>query len=79
MRALTIDVGTSSVRAALVSDDGNVSHVTQRPLTLRSPSPGEVELDAAEIASVALELAHATLRDGGRADVVAITNQRATT
>lgn len=79
MRALTIDVGTSSVRSALVGDDGHVGHVTQQPLTLRSPSPGEVELDANEIASVALELARATLRDGGPAELVAITNQRATT
>lgn len=79
MRALTIDVGTSSVRSALVSADGTVSHVHQRALTLRSPAPGEVELDALEIASTALELAKATQRDGGPGDVVAITNQRAST
>ncbi len=79
VRALTIDVGTSSVRSALVGDDGTVTHVHQRPLTLRSPAPGEVELDAVEIATTALELAKATQRDGGPGDVVAITNQRAST
>lgn len=78
MRALTIDVGTSSVRSALVDDEG-VHHVHQRALTLRSPEPGQVELDATQIATFALEAALATLNEGGRGDVVAITNQRATT
>ncbi|HUY43479.1 MAG TPA: FGGY-family carbohydrate kinase [Acidimicrobiales bacterium] len=79
MRALTIDVGSSSVRSALVDETGGVHHAQQRALTLRSPTPGEVELDAAQIATLALELALATLDEGGPGDVVAITNQRATT
>jgi glycerol kinase len=79
VRALAIDVGSSSVRAALVHESGLVTHVHQRPLTVRSPNPGEVELDASQIATVALDLARATLRDGGPCDAVGITNQRATT
>jgi glycerol kinase len=62
-----------------VDEDGAVSCVHQHPLVVRSPAPGEVELDPLEIANVALELAAATLRDGGPCDVVGVTNQRATT
>ncbi len=77
--ALAIDVGTSSVRTAVVNTLGEVSHVHQQRLTVTSPNPGEVELDAAEIARMAIDLARRTLRDGGPCDVVGITNQRATT
>jgi len=79
VRALAIDVGSSSLRTALVDESGLVTHVHQSPLSVRSPNPGEVELDATEIATVALDLARATLRDGGACDAVGITNQRATT
>lgn len=79
MRALALDIGSSSVRAAVVDDAGTVSHVHQHPLIVRSPEPGEVELDPIEIANATLELAAATLRDAGPCDVVGVTNQRATT
>jgi len=79
VRALAIDVGSSSVRTALVDERGEVTHARQHSLTVRSPQPGEVELDALEIAGVALDLASRTLRAGGPADAVGITNQRATT
>lgn len=79
MRALAIDVGTSSVRTALVGADGVVSHVHQEPLTIITPQPGEVEFDAVELGRVVLDLAQRTLSDGGPCDVVGITNQRATT
>jgi len=67
------------VRSALVDEGGTVEHTHQRALALNSPTPGEVELDAAQIATLALELARATIGEGGPGDVVAITNQRATT
>ncbi len=79
MRALALDIGSSSVRTAVVDETGTVSHVHQHPLSVRSPAPGEVELDPLEIANVALELAAATLRDAGPCEVLGITNQRATT
>ncbi|MGC2487005.1 MAG: FGGY family carbohydrate kinase [Acidimicrobiales bacterium] len=79
VRALAIDVGSSSLRTALVDDSGQVRHVHQRPLRVASPQPGEVELDAAEIAATALQLSRMTLEDGGGCDCVGITNQRATT
>ena len=79
MRALAIDVGTSSVRTAIVDIEGRVSHANQRRLTISTPNPGEVELDAHEIIEFTTELAQRTLAEGGPCEVVGITNQRATT
>ena len=79
MKALVIDLGTTSLRSALVDERGHVSAVCQRPLTVTSPNPGEVELDGAEIADLALSCAATTLAEGGPADYLAITNQRAST
>jgi glycerol kinase len=79
VRALAIDVGTTSVRTSIVDEHGVVSHVHQQPLTVVTPQPGEVELDAAEIGRIVLDLSARTLRDGGTCEVVGITNQRATT
>ncbi|NNN01331.1 MAG: glycerol kinase [Acidimicrobiaceae bacterium] len=79
VKALAIDIGTSSVRTAIVDTFGAVSHVHQRRFTISAPSPGEIELDAVEIAEFTLELARQTLYEGGGCDVVGITNQRATT
>ena len=79
VRALAIDVGTTSIRTAVVDLEGNVTHVHQQRLNLATPNPGEVELDGTEIARLTLELATRTLHDAGGADVVGITTQRATT
>ncbi|MGD0854095.1 MAG: FGGY-family carbohydrate kinase [Acidimicrobiales bacterium] len=79
VRALAIDVGTSTIRTAIVDTEGTVTHTHRAPLSVTTPNPGEVELDAAEIARLALDLATRTLDGAGGADVVGITNQRATT
>jgi len=79
VRALAIDVGTTSVRTAIVDVAGVLSHVHQRSLTITTPNPGEVELDGLEIAAIVLDLAQRSLSDGGDCEVVGITNQRATT
>jgi glycerol kinase len=79
VRALSIDVGSSSLRTAIVDESGVVTHVHQRALSVSSPHPGEVELDATEVATIALALAQATLAESGGCDAVGITNQRATT
>jgi glycerol kinase len=79
VKALSIDVGSSSLRTAIVDASGTVTHVHQHPLTVNRPHPGEVELNASEIVTVALELARATLIESGGCDAVGITNQRATT
>ena len=78
-RILVIDVGTSSLRAAVVDRASAVGHVHSRPLLPDSPAPGLVEFDGAVMASTVLELAAAALADGGPVDAVGITNQRAST
>jgi len=79
VKALSIDIGTTSVRTSIVTSDGAVRHVYQQKLTITSPNPGEVELDPEEIISLVFELSARTIADGGVCDVVGITNQRATT
>jgi glycerol kinase len=76
---LVIDVGTSSVRAAVVRPDATLAAVHQCTLLPSTPFPGLVEIDAIELARVALELARAALAEGGPVQGVGITNQRAST
>ncbi|MBA2326844.1 MAG: glycerol kinase [Actinobacteria bacterium] len=78
---LVVDVGTSSVRAALVRDDATVAHEERRPLLPASPAPGLVEFDATAMAATVLELAGAALAATGTEDVdaVGIANQRGST
>lgn len=78
-RILVVDVGTSSLRAAVVGPDGHVGHVHHRPLLPDSPAPGLVEFDGALMAATVLELARAAAAEGGPITAVGITNQRAST
>ena len=50
MSILVIDVGTSSLRAAIVQPDATVAHVHQQRLPPSTPFPGLVEFDATEMA-----------------------------
>ena len=83
MTVLVVDVGTSSVRASMVEDDGAVTAVHRRPILPSSPAPGFVEFDALEMAAAALEVASASLAEATAAGAtvagVGITNQRAST
>ena len=79
VKALVVDIGTTSLRSAIVDAAGVVSHVTQRPLTISAPAPGELIMDPSEIATLTLECARATLAAGGPVDAVGIANQRQTT
>jgi glycerol kinase len=77
---LVVDVGTSSVRAAVVDGDGNVGSLHHRPLPPSSPFPGLVEFDAAAMGEAVEEIAQAALADsGGTVRGVGITAQRAST
>ena len=80
MSVLVVDVGTSSVRAAIVDADATVAHEQLRPLLPDSPAPGLVEFDAALLADTVLEAATATLAEhekhGTPVDGVGITDQR---
>jgi len=79
MSILVIDVGTSGVRAAMVSADGRVEHVHHRQVLPETPMPSLVQFDAAAMASAVLEVAHAAIDSGGPATCVGIANQRAST
>jgi len=77
---LVVDVGTSSVRAAVVHDDASVGSEAAVPLLPSSPAPGTVEFDAAAMATAALEVAHRSLEvHGGPVAAVGISNQRGST
>lgn len=77
MSILVIDVGTSGLRAAVVRPDATIATEQHRPLLPATPEPGLVELDAAAMATGAIELARAVLAEAGPVDAVGITNQRA--
>jgi glycerol kinase len=83
MSILVVDVGTSSVRAALVRGDATIAHEEQRPLLPASPAPGLVEFDASEMAATVLDAARAAVAVAGSGgdpiDAVGIANQRGST
>lgn len=76
---LVVDVGTSSVRAAVVRPDATVEHVHRASTPPDTPAPGLVEFDAVALADAALDCARATLAEAGPVAAVGITNQRAST
>lgn len=79
MTVLVIDVGTSSVRAAVVAPDGSVLAEHRRPTLPSTPFPGLVEIDAAALGDAVLDCATAALAAGGPVLAVGVTNQRAST
>lgn len=76
---LVVDVGTSSVRAAVLDDRGHVRTLRSEPFAPSTPSPGLVEFDAAELATAALRVATAALAAAGPVRAVGISAQRAST
>ncbi len=76
---LVVDVGTSGVRSAIVTDDGVVSRVHHETVLPSTPAPGLVEVDAARIAHAVRSTAAAALAEAGPVLGVGIANQRATT
>jgi glycerol kinase len=72
-----IDVGTSSVRAAIVRPDATVDHVHRHPLPPEVPMPGLVEFDPAAMAAAAVQVACQALAAGGPVEVLGVTAQRA--
>jgi glycerol kinase len=76
---LVVDVGTSGVRAAIVTPEGSVGRVHYEAVLPSSPAPGLVEVDAARIAATVRSTAAAALAEVGSVAGVGIANQRATT
>ena len=80
MEVLVCDIGTSSIRAAIVHADGTVHHEQHREFLPDSPAPGMVEFDAVAMARVAQETAEAALAAHAKpVAAVGITNQRGST
>lgn len=84
MTVLVIDVGTSGLRAAVVTPDAEVTALHYRPFVPSTPAPGIVEFDADEMARLVLDVAHHSLADASAAGlgpigVVGVTAQRAST
>lgn len=79
MSVLVIDVGSSSLRAAVVRPDGTVDHLHQRPLVSSRPGAGIAEFDAAGLADMTIEVATEALRASPDVDVVGMAAQRAST
>ncbi len=77
---LAIDQGTTSSRAMLFDDTGNVLHVAQREFAQHYPADGWVEHDPQEIWSSVLAVTQDVLsRAQGTPAAIGITNQRETT
>ena len=80
---LTLDQGTTSSRAILFNQSGNIISVAQKEFTQIYPKPGWVEHDPMEIwSSQASVITEAVLKENLKAEDIAaigITNQRETT
>jgi len=79
MKLLVIDVGTSGVRAAVVTPEAGVTHSHHHEVLPASPAPGLVEFDPTEMAVAVLSVARQAAADAGNVDAVGIANQRAST
>jgi glycerol kinase len=80
---LSLDQGTSSSRACLIDQQGQIRAIAARPLPITYPQPGWVEQDPEQIWQTQLDAARAVLSEAGVTPVevaaVGITNQRETT
>jgi glycerol kinase len=79
MSLLVVDVGTSGVRGAVVRPDATVEHIHHVPVLPDTPFPGLVEFDATAMAAAVVDVASASLAEGGPVEAVGIANQRAST
>jgi glycerol kinase len=78
-RLLVIDVGTTSLRAAVVDESLTILALDARPIPPGTPQPGLVEFDAVAVADTALDAAAGVLARTGAVAAVGIANQRAST
>lgn len=84
---LTIDEGTTSTRALLISESGQILDIVQKPITQHYPQPGWVEHDPLEIWNKTLECCREIIKTNldqnkikkDSISSIAITNQRETT
>lgn len=81
MSVLVIDVGTSSVRAAIVNELGQITTQRQEMFLPDSPFPGLVEFDALALGELVVRLSADAIAasDNTPPSAVGIANQRAST
>ncbi len=79
MNLLVIDVGTSSIRAAVVTPGAGVTVSRRRVLLPDRPGAALVEFDARALAETVLELSREAAAEAGTIDGIGVTNQRAST
>ena len=79
MRILVIDVGSTSVRAAVVDEAGQLRHEHRVATPRESPAPGLVEFDPVALVVATRQAVAATLTEARSVDAVGIANQRAST
>jgi len=79
MSVLVIDIGTTGVRAAVVTERGTISTLHYEKFAPTSPAPGLVEFDAERLGELCVRLAERALAESGPVACVGITNQRAST
>jgi glycerol kinase len=78
-KVLVVDIGTSTVRAAVVDAERTFHADIAHELLPDSPADGLVEFDAQAMAAASLTVAREALARGGPVDAVGISNQRAST
>jgi glycerol kinase len=76
---LAIDVGTTSIRAAVLDGDLAITSMARRAFPPSTPFPGLVEFDAAELVRVVLDAVAEATAAADPVTAVGITNQRAST
>ena len=76
---LAIDQGTTSSRAILFSNQGEIVKLSQKELTLHYPHKGWVEQDPRDIWADTLACCREVLEGMGDVAAIGITNQRETT
>ncbi|MEZ5205309.1 MAG: FGGY family carbohydrate kinase [Acidimicrobiales bacterium] len=79
MKLLVVDIGTSGVRAAVVTPEDGVVSSHHREVLPSSPAPGMVEFDAVALADAVVDVARVASADAGEVAAVGIANQRAST
>lgn len=80
-RILSLDQGTTSSRALVFTESGEVAGLARQEFTQHFPRPGWVEHDAEEIWASQLAVIEGALADAGAGglEAIGITNQRETT
>jgi len=73
--SLVLDVGTSAVKGALVTEDGDFAYVTERPLDAPTGRDGVMEQDARNWREVAREVTRDVVRHATTPDRIVLTGQ----